>query len=217
MSLVTFEGHAETPRPAVVETERAERTVEDVPRVGLTPRPAPGQNENRSPWGKKWARNPRGPIFNLHLGFALPIGQRALHFPTGFRIGFSAGYEFRFKRFHFGTLSPLVHVSYTRWGRVAGTLSMQAGARFDHYIPRGRIKWNLWFRSLFGYGHVSGLATSHGFATSHAAGASAHFFPHLGVGLFLEASTVTTEKKVFVDTIVFSLDIGLVIHGKLPF
>ncbi len=145
VSLVTFEGHAETPRPAVVETERAERTVEDVPRVGLTPRPAPGQNENRSPWGKKWARNPRGPIFNLHLGFALPIGQRALHFPTGFRIGFSAGYEFRFKRFHFGTLSPLVHVSYTRWGRVAGTLSMQAGARFDHYIPRGRIKWNLWF------------------------------------------------------------------------
>ena len=170
--------------------------------------PAPA----RAP-GRFGLRNPRGPILNLQIGFANPIGHEALKLRTGFRFGVSLGYELRFG---FVTVSPLVNVSTTSWGRVTDTLAVQVGARFDYYFTRGALRWNAWGRSLVGYGRVSGLQASHGLATFHALGASVHFFRYLGVGLFLEASTVTMDPNLFVDDKIFSLDLGIIIHGKLP-
>ena len=155
-----------------------------------------------------WAR-PRGPLVNLQLGASIPIGDGASNVPVGFRFGLSLGYELPFR---FGTLSPILHFSYNKWGNVANSFTVQVGARFDYYV---RARWNFWYRGLIGYGSLPSADTG-GLATNHGVGASFRFNRYFGVGIFMEANYITVESNWLYDSGMFSFDLGLMIHGKLP-
>ena len=87
--------------------------------------------------------------------------------------------------------------------------------RVDYYLRAGWAKWDFWYRGLIGFGRVPDINSS-GVATNHAFGASIHFNRFIGVGVMLEGNYITVDQTLYTDLGRFSLDIGLIVHGKFP-
>jgi hypothetical protein len=218
--LVGFEAHAEITEGV---SDSGKKSKSATTRSGQTPlfkldrQPSILLAQASTPRGRRVVLNkrkyPRGLAFNMQLGLSIPVGEGASNYSVGLRWGLSVGYELRFR---FGTITPLLHFSYNTFSP-ASSFTVQVGARVDYYLARkGKAKWNLWGRSMIGYGQISNGGSEGGLATDHAVGASYHFNRYIGVGFFLEANYITVESTWFGDIGMFSFDMGLIVHGKLP-
>ena len=154
----------------------------------------------------------KGLVFNFQLGVGIPVAQEALNLPLGVRYGVDVGYKIPLRKF---TITPLLHVARSEWGTV-DSFAVQAGARLAYTLKPGKRSLKLWWRSMVGYGQVRSLYSAGSFTMNHGVGVSMRINRYFGVGVIADFGSFTLDPTLLVDKRLLTVELGLVLNGKIP-